>query len=121
MHGKNYVGNTLAASGSITYKTFNPLLNTENETVFYEATAEEIGKAVELAKDAFTHFSATPDIRKAEFLDAIADEIMNDIEMLQLSYSNTVLELGLKLFMKKWKMINRQKNQSIIEFSKLFR
>ncbi|CAF1545409.1 unnamed protein product, partial [Rotaria sp. Silwood1] len=47
---------------------------------------------------------------------AIADEIMNDIEMLQLSYSSAVFELALKLFMKKWKMNNRQKNQSIIEF-----
>ena len=36
--GKNYIGNRLAASGSKTYKTFNPTMNVENTTDFVEAS-----------------------------------------------------------------------------------
>ena len=44
--GKNYIGDLRSSNGQKTYKTFNPQLNIENETVFYEATSEEIEKAV---------------------------------------------------------------------------
>ena len=77
MHGKNYVGNTPTATGNITYRTFNPLTNTENETRFYEATSEEIGRAVQLAKEAYKSFSNSSDKKRADFLDTIADEILN--------------------------------------------
>ena len=51
--GKNYIGNTLKASGDKTHKTINPKLNIENPTLFYEATQEEIDEAVQLAWSAF--------------------------------------------------------------------
>ncbi|CAF2936935.1 unnamed protein product, partial [Rotaria sp. Silwood2] len=51
---------------------------------------------------------------------AVADKIMNDIEMRQLSNSSTVFELVLTLFMKKWKTNNSQKSQSIIDFLDYF-
>lgn len=74
--GKNYIGNTLSAEGNKTYKTFNPQLNIENEHTFYEATSDEINEAVELAAKAFKSFRHTSGKQKADFLNAIADEIL---------------------------------------------
>jgi alpha-ketoglutaric semialdehyde dehydrogenase len=76
MTGKNYIGNQLAATGTKTYKTFNPELNQENETVFVEATSKEIDEAVNLAASAFKEFRAISGVKKAEFLNAISDEIL---------------------------------------------
>ena len=73
--GKNYIGDVLSAKGKKTFKTINPELNIENETVFYEATEDEINQAVLLAEDAFKTYSKTEDVKKADFLEAIAEEI----------------------------------------------
>jgi alpha-ketoglutaric semialdehyde dehydrogenase len=76
MTGKNYIGNQLVATGTKTYKTFNPELNQKNETVFVEATSKEIEEAVNLAASAFKEFRTISGVKKAEFLNAIADEIL---------------------------------------------
>ena len=73
--GKNYIGDQLSATGKTTYKTVNPEVNSENETIFYEATADEISQAVALAEEAFKTYSTIADEKKADFLDAIAEEI----------------------------------------------
>ena len=74
--GKNYIGDMLSAEGSNTYKTFNPQLNIENEHTFTEATSDEINEAVTLAAKAFKSFRHTSGKQKADFLNAIADEIL---------------------------------------------
>tara|TARA_R110002049_G_scaffold305738_1_gene503132 strand:- start:5147 stop:6730 length:1584 start_codon:yes stop_codon:yes gene_type:complete len=74
--GKNYIGNQQSAKGTTTYKTFNPQLNIENESVFTEATQDEINEAVSLASEAFKTFRAVSGEKKATFLNAIADEIL---------------------------------------------
>ncbi|NNK82082.1 MAG: aldehyde dehydrogenase (NADP(+)) [Flavobacteriaceae bacterium] len=74
--GKNYLGNTLSARGSKTYKTFNPQLNKENEIEFFEATNQEIDDAVALAKQAIKVYKNISGKKKAKFLNAIADEIL---------------------------------------------
>lgn len=74
--GKNYIGSQLKATGSITLKTFNPLLNTENPWVFTEATQEEIEEAVALAHQAFGSYKKCSGVEKARFLNTIADEIL---------------------------------------------
>ncbi len=74
--GKNYIGNSLSAKGDVTFKTFNPLLNIENDNTFTEASKEEINTAVALAENAFHKFRTVSGKRKAEFLNAIADEIL---------------------------------------------
>ncbi|MGB5499024.1 MAG: aldehyde dehydrogenase (NADP(+)) [Maribacter sp.] len=74
--GKNYIGNNLSAKGNKTYTTFNPQENKENEFSFVEATPKEIDQAVALAKIAYNEFSRISGTRKAEFLNAIADEIL---------------------------------------------
>jgi len=74
--GKNYIGNKLSAKGNKTFTTFNPELNKENESVFTEATTEEINEAVHLASKAYKEYSKISGIKKAAFLNAIADEIL---------------------------------------------
>ncbi|MBN4070596.1 aldehyde dehydrogenase (NADP(+)) [Olleya sp. AH-315-F22] len=74
--GKNYIGNQQSGKGLKTYKTFNPQLNIENSPIFTEATQDEIDEAVELASKAFKEFKTISGKIKAEFLNAIADEIL---------------------------------------------
>ncbi|WP_353778059.1 aldehyde dehydrogenase family protein [Winogradskyella sp. 3972H.M.0a.05] len=93
--GKNYIGHTLSATGQKTYRTFNPLLNIDNEHVFTEASEDEINKAVALASEAFKTFRTVSGKRKAEFLNAIADEILAlDDELIQVYCSETGLPEG---------------------------
>ena len=93
--GKNYIGNQLSAEGSKTYKTFNPLLNIDNDNVFSEATADEINKAVALASKAYKEFVKTSGTEKAAFLNAIADEILALDDLLITTYcSETGLPEG---------------------------
>ncbi|CAA0208363.1 aldehyde dehydrogenase (NADP(+)) [Tenacibaculum maritimum] len=93
--GKNYIGNQLSSKGTITYKTFHPELNQENEYVFTEATQEEINTAVDLASEAFQEFKQVSGKKKAAFLNAIADEILTlEDELIQTYCSETGLPEG---------------------------
>lgn len=93
--GKNYIGSQLVASGNKTYKTFNPESNQENEHIFTEATQEEINNAVDLASKAFKEYRTLSGKRKAEFLNAIADEILAlDNELIQTYCSESGLPEG---------------------------
>jgi NADP-dependent aldehyde dehydrogenase len=93
--GKNYIGNRLSAQGKTTYKTFNPQLNIENEHVFTEATPDEINEALRLADDAFKVYQSIPGLKKAAFLNAIADEILAlDNVLIQTYCSETGLPEG---------------------------
>ncbi|MCF6308336.1 MAG: aldehyde dehydrogenase (NADP(+)) [Flavobacteriaceae bacterium] len=93
--GKNYIGNTLSKKGTKTYKTFNPKLNEVNHHQFYEATEEEINEATQLATEAFSVFSQTSGEKRAEFLNAIADEILVlDTELIDTYMSESGLPEG---------------------------
>ena len=93
--GKNYIGNQLSAKGNKTYKTFNPQTNTENSSVFTEATSEEINLATELATSAFQSYSKKAGKEKALFLRTIADEIENlGDELLHVYTSESGLPAG---------------------------
>ena len=95
IHGKNYIGHTQSAKGTKTYQTFNPLLNIENKAIYYEATKEEIEDAVHLATRAFRVYNKCSGARKAEFLNAIADEILAlDEELISTYCSETGLPEG---------------------------
>ena len=74
--GKNYIGQTLKASGNSTYKTINPKLNIDNPTPFFDATEAEVNEAVNLAWDAFRTYRKVSGEKRAAFLNAIADEIL---------------------------------------------
>lgn len=73
--GKNYIGNLLASTGKVTFKTFNPQENKENDVLFTEASAAEIEMAVALASEAFKVFRNVSGVKKSEFLNQIANEI----------------------------------------------
>jgi alpha-ketoglutaric semialdehyde dehydrogenase len=73
--GKNYIGNQLSAIGNKTFKTFNPLLNIENEWEITEASTNEVNQAAKLASEAFKTYSKISGEKKAVFLRAIAEEI----------------------------------------------
>ena len=40
--GKNYIAGILSSKGTVTFKTFNPNLNSENSVTFYQANKKEI-------------------------------------------------------------------------------
>jgi alpha-ketoglutaric semialdehyde dehydrogenase len=93
--GKNYIGNSLSAKGAITFKTFNPILNIENELTFFEASNDELEEAVNLASIAFKEFRKTTGKQKALFLNTIADEILALDDLLIETYcSETGLPAG---------------------------
>lgn len=93
--GKNYIGKNLSAVGRKTYRTFNPQLNIENDFVFTEATNEEIESAVALASEAFKVYRTISGAEKANFLNAIADEIVAlDDELLTVYCSESGLPRG---------------------------
>ena len=93
--GKNYIGNSLSSKGNKTFTTFNPLLNSENQTIFNEASNEEINEAVQLASEAFNKFRMISGKQKAVFLNAIADEILAlDDALIQVYCSETGLSEG---------------------------
>ncbi len=73
--GKNYIGYSLSAEGTKTYRTFNPKDNKGNEPTFTEATESEINKAASLASEAFLAYRNISGKKRAAFLNAIADEI----------------------------------------------
>jgi len=73
--GKNYIGNVLSSMGKVTFKTFNPQTNVENEIVYTEASDIEIKQAVQLATDAFSTFKTVSGTKKSIFLNEIANEI----------------------------------------------
>ena len=82
LHGKNYIGNNLSSEGKVIFKTFNPILNKNNECNFTEATINELNMAVNLAYDAFLEYKNADSLNRSKFLDSIVDQILliqNDI------------------------------------------
>ena len=93
--GKNYIGNTLSAKSAVTYTTTNPKTNEANKTLFYEASNEEINKAVAKAQSAFATYSQLPGSKRAAFLNAIADNILElDDTLIQCYMSESGLPEG---------------------------
>ncbi|SED15326.1 NADP-dependent aldehyde dehydrogenase [Tenacibaculum sp. MAR_2009_124] len=93
--GQNYIGNKLSATGKTTYKTYNPELQKENSTLFYEASNDEINQALFIANQAFEDYKTFPGKKKSEFLNKIADEILNLGDTLVTTYcSETGLPPG---------------------------
>ncbi|RZS99721.1 aldehyde dehydrogenase (NADP(+)) [Aquimarina brevivitae] len=90
--GKNQIGNTLSALSKNTFRTFNPALSIANEPLFYEASDQEIEKAMQLADEAYATYKNVSGAQKADFLDSIADEIIKIGDVLISTY---IAETGL--------------------------
>lgn len=74
--GENFIGNIRSGKGSDSFQPFNPVGNTLMSEKFTYATEEELELALSLAQDAFASYKSTSTIKRAEFLEAIAEEIM---------------------------------------------
>lgn len=90
--GKQIIGNQSTASGEETFSAYNPATSESLEPKFEEATEEEISVAFEKAEIAFESFLEVSRSRRADFLDAIAEEIIGLGETL---VQRATLETGL--------------------------
>ena len=77
LSGKNIISGALSGEGSITFYAENPAHATRLEPGFHEASEREIWLAIEKAADAFQVYRNTTGIKRAEFLETIAEEILS--------------------------------------------
>lgn len=82
-HGQNEIGFEWSAKGSRVFEAVNPSTGEDLPGKFREATASEIARACAKAEAAFPEFSKLPGRRRAEFLEAIADSVMERKDWIQ--------------------------------------
>jgi NADP-dependent aldehyde dehydrogenase len=75
LHGKNIAGGELSGLGQKTFFGYDPRAGRRLKTPFYQATEEEVNRAMELAAQAFPVFRESPAPTVAGFLETIAAEI----------------------------------------------
>ncbi|WP_427936884.1 aldehyde dehydrogenase family protein, partial [Achromobacter marplatensis] len=75
--GEMLIGHAAVRGTGGTQRAFNPALNAEiSEPVFGLGTRADVERAAQLAAAAFDPYRNLPLVRRAEFLEAIADEIL---------------------------------------------
>jgi 2,5-dioxopentanoate dehydrogenase len=77
LSGANYIGYDVSAKGSESYTAYNPSSGEDIEGEFSFAIHDELIMTVQFASAAFIDYRKTSAICKAEFLEEIANEIMN--------------------------------------------
>ncbi|MEL6942116.1 MAG: aldehyde dehydrogenase (NADP(+)) [Bacteroidota bacterium] len=75
--GKNYIAGITSASSDDTFKAVNPATRTDLAPNFHIATVGEVRQAVEEADKAFSIYAKKAPEERANFLETIADEILN--------------------------------------------
>ncbi len=76
LHGKNFLGAKISAEGQTCFAAINPSLNQELAPQFIEASPAEIDQAMALAETAFQIYRQQPAEKIAQFLEAMAEEIL---------------------------------------------
>jgi 2,5-dioxopentanoate dehydrogenase len=90
--GRNLIGFEESGNGTHTFFANNPTTQTALESAFFEATKEEVDKAVSKAESAFLTYKSTSNAERAAFLEAIAEEILNlGEELIQRCMAETAL------------------------------
>ena len=74
---QNIIGFDFSATGTATFRSYNPSTGTDNDFLFHKATTEEVNRAAEKAAAAFPVYSGRSGIEKAIFLEAIANGIQD--------------------------------------------
>jgi NADP-dependent aldehyde dehydrogenase len=74
--GKNIIGNQLSQDSGSIFNAENPATGKKLEPGFYEASQKEINEAIEKANSAFQEYRSKNGHEKADFLEAIAEEIL---------------------------------------------
>ena len=73
--GQNFIGNQRSGAGSVHLHSVDASTGETLPYTFVQATEAEVNAAVSAANSAFPAFRSLPASRRAEFLEAIADEI----------------------------------------------
>lgn len=73
--GKNIIGTVISGESRTTFYAINPATTKKIEPLFFEATSNEIDKAVRKASEAFQVYRNISGKKRAEFLVCIAEEI----------------------------------------------
>ncbi len=94
--GSQLIGFSESRLGQESYHSISPQDNTVIKDVeFVDATAEEINKAVQLAESAFDGYRSLTKEQRADFLDAIADQILAiGDQLISKCHSETALPEG---------------------------
>lgn len=74
--GTNFIGKTASAKGKDSLFAINPTDNSQLSGQFNVATEAEVNAAVEQAQSAYLIYQEISSAKRADFLDAIAEEIM---------------------------------------------
>jgi NADP-dependent aldehyde dehydrogenase len=80
--GSNFTGFAETKQGSKSFQAFSALQNQDLQGDFHYATGAELQNALQLAHQAFSTYQKLSFEKRARFLDAIAEEIMNLGEVL---------------------------------------
>ncbi len=92
--GHNLIAGQPSNDSTLTFRSMDPRRRTPGDTVFYEATPEEIDRAVRAAADAFAETRNYPPGRLADFLERVATEIEAlDDELLETADRETALSI----------------------------
>jgi len=75
VEGKHFITGELSAEGSDTFHSLNPRTGEESAATFYNATSNEIDRAVAAAAEAYKETRDYPPSKLAVFLEAVADEL----------------------------------------------
>lgn len=94
LHGHCFLAGQLSKGTGRTQRAVSPLDRTTLEPAFFEAGPAEVQAALEAAEAAFLEYARLPGLRRAEFLEAIAQEILSLGDEL---LTRTRLETGLGL------------------------
>ena len=80
IHGNNFIGATLSAAGKESCQAYHLKAGQVLNGHFISASNNELNQAVELAQEAFQPYRQLSQMRRADFLDTIAQEIsdLND-------------------------------------------
>ncbi|MDA0322540.1 MAG: aldehyde dehydrogenase (NADP(+)) [Verrucomicrobia bacterium] len=76
LHGKLFIGSTLATGNGDTTRPTSPLDNRLLEPGFHQAAETDVDAAMSLAEEAFTAYRRTSGEQRAGFLEAMSNEIM---------------------------------------------
>ncbi|WP_349974434.1 aldehyde dehydrogenase (NADP(+)) [Pseudomonas sp. WHRI 8519] len=75
MSASNFIGGQRSAAGSVRLQSFDARTGEALPVVFTQATPEEVAAAAQAAEAAFAEYNALAPERRAQFLDAIADQL----------------------------------------------
>ncbi|MCI0914656.1 aldehyde dehydrogenase (NADP(+)) [Pseudomonas putida] len=75
MSASNFIGGQRSAAGSVRLRSFDARTGEALPVVFTQVTPEEVAAAAQAAEAAFAEYNALAPERRAQFLDAIADQL----------------------------------------------